>query len=469
MKSYDDAAEFHRFFEEHHRVLARLAYLLVGDTEAADDLTADAFIATWRRWDRATADDRPIATVRRNVIELAARKARSITRERGPNGLIRAEVRYDHGEPSVPSGLRPVAFSAPGARSAVPSAPGRHPDVSSAPGSRPGPMAVPIVPADIASVPTVPTPPPDAPSVPGLRVTLRRLSPRRRACVALRCAFDLPEAEVAAALDISARVVAKETARAVTAFERALDARRSPRARTGGRSGGGARANQPPDWLRFALYREAYAHEPDRARMRSRVAAALRARVTRRARVRMAAAGAAAVAVATAAVVTLPRITGSSAPAAPDTGALSPANAPVLAQPNDSAMVVRPGRPVMSFAARVDGRDSDYWSQDILDVTSDRPLTALRVTLRVARTRGARLTGSWLSLSPEDFDVATDTNAHTLVYRWTLKPGHKVPTGTVSFAGQYQHGNDRRDFREDGYTVTASGGSGRPADSAGHF
>ena len=50
--SDDASAEFHDFFERHHAELARLAHLLTGEKDAADDLAADALVALWQRWDR---------------------------------------------------------------------------------------------------------------------------------------------------------------------------------------------------------------------------------------------------------------------------------------------------------------------------------------------------------------------------------------------------------------------------------
>lgn len=48
----DTSAEFHAFFQRHYAELSRLSYLLTGETDAADDLAADALIALWQRWDR---------------------------------------------------------------------------------------------------------------------------------------------------------------------------------------------------------------------------------------------------------------------------------------------------------------------------------------------------------------------------------------------------------------------------------
>lgn len=45
MAEDEAAAEFHAFFERHHAELSRLAYLLTGEADAADDLAADAIVA----------------------------------------------------------------------------------------------------------------------------------------------------------------------------------------------------------------------------------------------------------------------------------------------------------------------------------------------------------------------------------------------------------------------------------------
>lgn len=81
---------FEAFFEAHHRDLSRLAYLLTGDHDAADDLTAEAFAEAWKRWDRVTASDLPLAYVRRIVVNLAANRVRGMVRERRGRRLIGA-------------------------------------------------------------------------------------------------------------------------------------------------------------------------------------------------------------------------------------------------------------------------------------------------------------------------------------------------------------------------------------------
>ena len=71
----DDAAsvEFHAFFERHYAELSRLAHLLTGESDAADDLAADALLALWHRWDRVRAADHPAAYARGVVANLDER------------------------------------------------------------------------------------------------------------------------------------------------------------------------------------------------------------------------------------------------------------------------------------------------------------------------------------------------------------------------------------------------------------
>ncbi|MCM3882424.1 SigE family RNA polymerase sigma factor [Frankia sp. R82] len=156
-----DQAEFRAFFERHHRELSRFAYLLSGDHDAADDITADALTAAWTRWDRVQAAEFPLAYVRRIVANLAADRVRRVVRER--RGLLALGEQAE--------------------------------------GSTPGP---------------------DVPAVVDLRSALMSLPPGKRACVVLRYAFDLSETETARTLGISVGTVKSQTARGVADLERLL-------------------------------------------------------------------------------------------------------------------------------------------------------------------------------------------------------------------------------------------------------
>ncbi|MGP3984597.1 SigE family RNA polymerase sigma factor [Streptomyces sp. KR80] len=160
----DAAAEFHDFFERHYAELARLAHMLTGESEGADDLAADALVAMWHRWDRVRAAEHPPAYARGVVANLARSRVRSAVRERRRIALFWA----------THSGW-----------------------------------------ADD----------PDVPTVVDVQEALRTLPFRKRACVVLRHAFDLSERETALALGVSVGTVKSQTSKGIAQLERLLGAR----------------------------------------------------------------------------------------------------------------------------------------------------------------------------------------------------------------------------------------------------
>jgi RNA polymerase sigma-70 factor (sigma-E family) len=184
----DDAAAFHAFFEQHYAELARLAVLLTGDPDGADDLAADALVAMWRRWDRVRAAEHPVAYARGVVANLARSRIRSAVRERRRVALFWSQRSERVDDPDVPAVL-------------------------------------------------------------DLREALQRLPFRKRACVVLRHAFDLSERDTAAALGISVGTVKSQTSRAVAELERLLAPRPAGPATVPAGSGPGAQDPGPAQIL----------------------------------------------------------------------------------------------------------------------------------------------------------------------------------------------------------------------------
>ncbi|WP_328337748.1 SigE family RNA polymerase sigma factor [Streptomyces violaceus] len=159
----DDAAsvEFHAFFERHYAELSRLAYLLTGESDTADDLAADALLALWHRWDRVRAADHPAAYARGVVTNMARTRIRSAVRERRRIALF-----WSQREEST-----------------------ENPDVA---------------------------------GVVDVQEALRRLPFRKRACVVLRHAFDLSEKDTALALGVSVGTVKSQTSKGMAELQRLL-------------------------------------------------------------------------------------------------------------------------------------------------------------------------------------------------------------------------------------------------------
>ncbi|KOV87526.1 RNA polymerase sigma factor [Streptomyces sp. NRRL WC-3618] len=177
----DDAAsvEFHAFFERHYAELARLAHLLTGEADAADDLAADALLALWNRWDRVRAADHPVAYARGVVANLAKTRIRSAVRERRRISLF-----WSQREEKTEN--------------------------------------------------------PDIPGVVDVQTALRKLPFRKRACVVLRHAFDLSEKDTALALGVTVGTVKSQTSKGMAELQRLLGADKNPlRMRTPVRTTGG--------------------------------------------------------------------------------------------------------------------------------------------------------------------------------------------------------------------------------------
>ncbi|QMU78423.1 SigE family RNA polymerase sigma factor [Streptacidiphilus sp. PB12-B1b] len=172
----DEAARqaFGAFFSAHHRGLGRLAYLLSGDQDAAEDITAEAFAEAWRCWKQVTQADSPVAYVRRIVVNLAANRIRGLTRERNSRRLLGA------------------AWS----------------DRSNGP---------------------------DVAAVTGVRAALMKLPARKRACVVLRHYYGLSEQDTAQTLGISVGTVKSQTSRGVAELAALLDTGTEGKRRRGSR------------------------------------------------------------------------------------------------------------------------------------------------------------------------------------------------------------------------------------------
>jgi RNA polymerase sigma-70 factor (sigma-E family) len=132
--------------------LAKLAFLLTGEKEAAEDLVADALFAAWTQWPSIVEKQSPKAYVRRILINKAASRVRGLVRDRARVRLVGAAMSEMAPNVDIPAGI-------------------------------------------------------------DLRHALERLPRRQRECVVLRYGLDLSEAEVAEVLGISKGTVKSQTSK----------------------------------------------------------------------------------------------------------------------------------------------------------------------------------------------------------------------------------------------------------------
>jgi RNA polymerase sigma-70 factor (sigma-E family) len=147
-------------YAEHALGLTRLAFIMLGDRFAAEDVVQEAFCGLYRAWDRLPSHDNVVGYLRVSVVN-------------GCRSVMRRAKRAP----------RPVAV----------------PDVASAESDA---LRVEEQRATVAA--------------------LRRLPPRQREALVLRYFADLPEHETARAMGVSRGTVKSTTARALTALGRIL-------------------------------------------------------------------------------------------------------------------------------------------------------------------------------------------------------------------------------------------------------
>ncbi len=100
----DDAeriADFTAYVRAREQALARLAYLLTGDRDVAEDLLQNALAKVFRNWERIQAVELPDAYVRRIMVnENNSRWRRMLRRNESPSSHVIEVI-----EPPAPVGL----------------------------------------------------------------------------------------------------------------------------------------------------------------------------------------------------------------------------------------------------------------------------------------------------------------------------------------------------------------------------
>jgi hypothetical protein len=107
------------------------------------------------------------------------------------------------------------------------------------------------------------------------------------------------------------------------------------------------------------------------------------------------------------------------------------------------------------------------WSQSNLTLATTETITALDVTVRIARTAGVADTGHWTSIPADLVTTGVTVEDREVVYRYTLKPGAKLSPGTYAFGVQYNHASGKRSPAGDSYAATST--AGRQARVTGGF
>jgi hypothetical protein len=116
-------------------------------------------------------------------------------------------------------------------------------------------------------------------------------------------------------------------------------------------------------------------------------------------------------------------------------------------------------QPNLAAAGATDPASGPVWSQQNVTLTTTRPVHALTVTIRIARTRGAAEAGRFTTAPNDDIAMTATTGSGALTYTYALKKGRTLQPGAYVFAAQFTHA-DGRGPEGDAFTVTAEGEAG---------
>ncbi|MBW6437786.1 hypothetical protein KZ829_29025 [Actinoplanes hulinensis] len=252
--------------------------------------------------------------------------------------------------------------------------------------------------------------------------------------------------------------------------------------------------------LRAALRAEAAAHRPDREAMLDRITrTAMRNQVAKRPRLRIAGA-----AVAVAAVLggggfaqwavagdgdpapgPTPSVTVTAGPTPSGVASSSaigptgnpssvPGRTPKSRPPSrsPSPSVATSGVAPAKSALWADGSvapDGDSQASSVVTVTTGERLTALEVTIRIAKTDGLTARGGSQQVPGASVTSTVTEEPGTAVYRFVLSSGDTLEPGTYTFYARYTHATGGRDANGDSYAATATTGANVTENVSGDF
>lgn len=88
---YDRAAALGELFDQNFPALRRLAFALLGDASAADEVAQDAFVRLYASWRRLDDLDHPASYLRKIVLNLCRTRARRAALHRRTEPLLRSD------------------------------------------------------------------------------------------------------------------------------------------------------------------------------------------------------------------------------------------------------------------------------------------------------------------------------------------------------------------------------------------
>lgn len=95
------------------------------------------------------------------------------------------------------------------------------------------------------------------------------------------------------------------------------------------------------------------------------------------------------------------------------------------------------------------------WTEEDVRMTLTAPVTALRLTIKVAPNVQLAPSSDWSNYDITAFDLVLNSGSSGLIYTFNLKPGNTIPTGPLTIAVQFTHSR-QRDPSGDTYALSVT-------------
>ncbi|MBB4736673.1 hypothetical protein BJY16_000132 [Actinoplanes octamycinicus] len=170
--------------------------------------------------------------------------------------------------------------------------------------------------------------------------------------------------------------------------------------------------------------------------------------------------------VGTPSATTKPTASGTTAPATGST-TTPPAPAPALTKGQPGFTRVEQG-PLWSDGS-IDPDSGDTQGAGVITLKSTEKLTALTVTVRVAKTPGLTSRGGTKSVPGASVTSAVTDRPDALLYTFTLASADEIAPGTYTFTAKYSYPAGGRNAGGDTYEAVATTAAGQSLDVYGNF
>jgi hypothetical protein len=154
-------------------------------------------------------------------------------------------------------------------------------------------------------------------------------------------------------------------------------------------------------------------------------------------------------------------------PATTKPGATPTTPAPVLTKGQPGYTRVEQG-PLWSDGS-IDPDGGDTQGSGVITLKTAERLTALTVTVRVARTPGLISRGGTKSVPGASVTSTVTEQSDALLYTFTLSSADEIAPGTYTFTAKYGHPAGGRDAGGDTYEAVATTAGGQQLDVYGNF